>query len=111
MLLGARLRGFVVTARTLFRFATEVTLGLSRRAAWQAATSGVMALSSGYRLWRRLGDAQASLRARLCRQCPPPDCSHHEPLAGLLAHFRVAFPGADCAFSSFQLHVQRGLLD
>jgi hypothetical protein len=111
VLLGALLRGFVVRTETLFRFATEVTLGMTRKAAWHAATSGVMALSSGYRLWRRLGEAQSSLRARLCRQCPPPGCTHQEPVAGLLAHFRAAFAGADCAFSSFQLRLQRGLFD
>lgn len=109
MLLGSVLRGFVVRAETLFRFVEQVALGGGRRAAWQTAAAGALAVSSGYRLWRRLSNAQARLRARLCRECAPPDGGHHEPLAGLLAHFRAVFAGAGCAFSSFQLRMQQGL--
>jgi hypothetical protein len=111
VLLASRLRGFVVSAVTLFHFVEQVALGLARRAAWWVATKGALSVSSGYRLWRRLSGAQSALRTRLCRECPPPASGHHEPLVGLLEHFRKAFPDAACAFSSFQLAAQRGLFD
>ena len=105
------MRGFVVRAETLYHFASEVLNGMTQKAAWQTTTRGALSLSSGYRLWRRLGRAQASLRAWLCRQCEPPDCAHEEPLAGLLAHFAAAFPGVACVFAGYQLSADRDLFE
>jgi hypothetical protein len=67
VLLSTVLSGFVVRALTLFRFASAVLSGVTRRSAWLGAAAGALSLSSGYRLWRRLGAAQSGLRARLCR--------------------------------------------
>ena len=109
MLLAGVLRGFVVRAETLFRFVTAVLSGVTRKAAWQAVMQGALSLSSGYRLWQRLVRAQASLRARLCRQCAPPDSTHDEPLGALCEHFSIAFPGSGCVLSEYQLRTQHDL--
>jgi hypothetical protein len=88
-----------------------VMSGTTRVAAWQAAVAGALSVSSGYRLWRRLARAQASLRTRLCRLCAPPDSGHDEPLAELLAHFSLAFPGVGCVLSEYQLRAGRDLFE
>jgi hypothetical protein len=105
------LAGFVVVAHTLWRFIEQVTLGLSRKRAWEMVAAGGLSLSSAYRLWRRLRRAQSSLRTRLCRQCAAPACLHDEPLAQLLSHFGAVFPRAKCPFAGFQLGFQRCLFD
>lgn len=111
VLLAAFLRGFVVRAETLSHFASQVLSGLTRKAAWRASAEGALSTSSGYRLWRRLVRAQASLRTHLCRLCAPPDSGHDEPLAGLLAHFSLAFPGVGCVLSEYQLRAGRDLFE
>lgn len=111
VLLMTVIAGFSVRAHTLFRFVEAALGGLSRSAAWQVVAAGALSLSSGYRLWRRVREAQSALRARLCRQRAPPACLHPEPLAALLAHFRSAFPDAVCPFSSLQAYSQQGLFD
>jgi hypothetical protein len=112
--LGRVLSGFMVRTLTLWRFASAVVSGLTRRTAWLGAAGGALSLSSGYRLWRRLCVAQSELRARLCREAPAPASSAREPLAQLLAHLAVvvgAAVGAEVsdAFAAFQLCLQRGL--
>jgi hypothetical protein len=110
------LAGFVVRTLTLFRFATAVLGGLTRRAAWLAAAAGALSLSSGYRLWRRLHAAQSALRARLYREAPAPPSVAREPLAQLIAHIAVV-AGAGVAaaeldlFAAFQSGFGRGLFE
>jgi hypothetical protein len=106
------LLGFVIGTLTLFRFAQAVLGGLTRRAAWLREASGAFALSSGYRLWRRLQGAQSTLRSRLSREAPAPLCAAREPLAQLLAHFGAVF-GVDDPdlFATFQAHLQCALFE
>jgi len=106
------LGGFVVRTLTLFRFAQAVLGGLTRRAAWLREASGAFALSSGYRLWRRLQGAQSALRSRLSREAPAPLCAAREPLTQLLAHFGAVL-GNDEAdlFAAYQAHVQCALFE
>lgn len=111
--LATVIAGFIVRTLTLFRFASAVLGGLTRRAAWLGAAGGALSLSSGYRLWSRLTAAQSALRARLSREVPAPACTAREPLAQLLAHLAVVVgsAGSDDHFTAFQLHAQRGLFD
>ncbi len=111
VLLSTMLSGFTVRALTLFCFAKAVLVGLTRRAAWLREARGALPLSSGYRLWRRLHEAQATLRGRLCRVAPPPDSAARAPLAQLLQHL-VLVVGASEAdpFSALQNKLQQGLL-
>lgn len=111
MLVATALWGFAVRALTLFRFAEGVVLGRTLGAAWRAAAAGALSMSSGYRLWRRLRAAQSALRSRLCREHAPPVCTRTEPVAALLEHFRVVFPGSGCPFFEFQARFQQGLFD
>ena len=71
---------------------------------------GRLSLHSGYRLWRRLSEAQAHIKTRLLCICPPPACEAAEPLAQMMAHIQQALPGAECPLSAFQLHLQTPLL-
>lgn len=112
VLLSTVIFGFVVRTLTLFRFASAVLSGLTRRCAWLGAAAGALSLSSGYRLWQRLVAAQSFLRARLCREAPAPACAAREPLAQLFAHLAaVVGGGAHCLLESFQHRLQRGLFE
>lgn len=101
----------MVRTLALFCFATAVLSGLTRRAAWLREARGALSLSSGYRLWRGLNEAQSALRGRLCRVASPPDSTAREPLAQLLAHVvRVVGESEADPFSALQNRLQRGLL-
>ncbi|MFO0570253.1 MAG: hypothetical protein U0263_31720 [Polyangiaceae bacterium] len=105
VLLSTVVPGFVVRTLTLWCFAKAVLSGLSRRSAWLCEAGASLALSSGYRLWRRLSAAQSALRSRLWREAPAPSSSAHEPLAQLVAHLAmVVGAGQDDAdlFEAFQ---------
>jgi len=111
VLLSTVLWGFVVRTLTLFCFATAVLSGLTRRAAWLRAAQGALSLSSGYRLWRRLREAQSTLRGRLWREAPPPDSAAREPPAQLMEHLRLVVGQSDAdPFSALQDRLQQGLL-
>ncbi len=111
VLLSTLLSGFVVRTLTLFCFATAVLSGLTRRAAWLRVARGALSLSSGYRLWWRLQEAQSALRGRLCRHAPPPDSPAREPLAQLMLHLRLVVGDSEAdPFAALQNVVQQGLL-
>jgi hypothetical protein len=111
LLLADVLLGFMVRARTLWRFFQGVLSGgLSRKAAWEQVVSGGFSLESGYRLWYKFLEAQSHMRTLLLRQRPPPDSSTEEPLEQLFAHLHQVFPATDCPFSSFQIQFQTSLL-
>jgi hypothetical protein len=110
VLLSTVLGGFVIRTLTLFRFASAVLSGLTRRAAWLGVAGGALSLSSGYRLWRRLVASQSALRARLCREAPPPACAAREPLAQLFTHVGVVVGAAETdLLEAYQRRLQRGV--
>lgn len=114
ILLAERMRGFIVTTKTLVLFAMAVVGGASRKAAWEQCVGGAMSLRSGYRLWVRLHRAQAALRAPLWRVSPPPPSESRHPLEQFLAHVHVATGGGPehppDAFARVQGLLQRPLL-
>ncbi len=106
------LSGFIVRTLTLWSFLEIVLSGLTRRAAWLSAAGGMLSLSSGYRLWRRLCGAQSALRARLSREAPAPPSTAREPLAQLCAHLRIVVSvGEPELLSAFQSSLQCGVFD
>ncbi|HET8697687.1 MAG TPA: hypothetical protein VFO94_09390 [Gammaproteobacteria bacterium] len=114
--LSTVIAGFMVRTLTLFRFASAVVGGLTRRAGWLCAAGGVLSLSSGYRLWRGLCAAQSALRAQLCREAPAPACASREPLAQLIAHIALVLGAGVAAgdadlFATLQLCLEHGLFD
>jgi hypothetical protein len=110
--LATVLSGFVVRTLTLYRFVSAVVSGLTRRAAWLSAASGVLSLSSGYRLWRRLCAAQSALRARLCREVPAPSSVAREPLGELFAHLAIVVDhGETDLLAGLQDYLQRGVFE
>lgn len=64
------------------------------------------ALETFYRLRRQLLLKLDRLRSRLCRQQPPPDTAHTDPLAQTISHLQQAFANAACPTAEFQLHFQ-----
>jgi len=109
VLLSGLLVGFMVGAEKLWRFVPAVLSGESRRAAWQRL--GRLSTQSGYRLWRRLSEAQPHLRTPLLGLCPAPPCDDHRPLVQLVAHLQRALPSpTDCPLSAFQWRLQTVLL-
>jgi hypothetical protein len=112
VLLSTVLCGFLVRTLTLFRFASGVLGGLTRRSAWLGAAGGALSLSSGYRLWQRLGGAQGWQRARLCRVTAPPTCGALAPLAQLFAHAALVV-GATVPdlLEALQRQLQRGVFE
>jgi hypothetical protein len=112
VLLTTVLSGFVVRTLTLFRFASAVLSGLTRRSAWLGAAVGALSLSSGYRLWRRLGGAQSWLRARLCSVTAPPLCDAREPLGQLFAHATAVVGSATSdLLEALHRQLQRGIFE
>lgn len=102
------LSGYVVRTLTLWCFVQAVLDGFTRRAAWLREACGVPSLSSVYRLWRRLCEAQTSLRTRLCREARPPPSTACEPLAQLFAHAAVMV-GSDACGGDLLAALQGGL--
>ena len=109
-LLAQALRGFSVWTYTLVAFVVAVAHGASIRAAWGAAAGGDMTLSSGYRLWRRLVQAQVHIRAKLCAVSGPPRSSSSEPWAQLLEHIKSVVASTGCVFAGFQHLFQADLM-
>jgi len=110
--LSTMLAGFMVRTLILWSFVKSVLAGLTRRAAWLGAASGALSLSSGYRLWQRLRGAQSALRARLCREAPPPPSAAREPLAQLFTHLGLVIgEGEADLLAAFQFRLQRGVFD
>jgi hypothetical protein len=106
------LGGFIVRTLTLFCFAQAVLGGLTRRAAWLREASGAFALTSGYRLWRRLQGAQSALRSHLSREAPAPLCAAREPLEQLLTHFARALGDTEPdLFAAYQTGSQRAIFE
>jgi hypothetical protein len=106
------LSGFVVGTFTLWCFVRAVLSGLTRRAAWLRAARGTLSLSSAYRLWRRLGNAQSALRSRLSSEAPAPGCASRESLAQLVAHLGAVLGDTPIdLLAAYQHRVQRGVFD
>jgi len=111
VMLATQLARSVVGTGTLRRFVEAVVEGASRSAAWARFGTG-LCLNSGYRLWRRFDQAQSAIRTTLWRADlhAPPDSNSSWPQAQLLTHLKAVMPGAACAFASFQVRFQQGLL-
>jgi hypothetical protein len=114
--LATVLAGFMVRTLTLWLFVCAVLNGLRRRAAWLGVAQNALSLSTGYRLWQRINDAQSSLRTRLSREVSAPPSPSPEPLGQLMAHLAIAV-GSGCAtddsdlFAAFQQRLQQGLFE
>jgi len=65
------LRGFLVRTLTLLGLAVAVLSGLTRRAAWLREAGGALSLTSGYRLWLRLQQAQSGHLVEYATRCGP----------------------------------------
>ena len=109
VLLAGVIRGFRISAESLWRFLCNVAGGMSP----QEALSTVLPTwteAAGASLWRRFSAAQVHIRDLLLRVIAPPPCDSTVPALHTIAHLRTAFPAASCPISAFQIHFQTSLL-
>lgn len=103
------LRARNVGSGTLWRFVLALATGLTRKAAWERTSAGVLTLRSGYRLWHRFARAGPNIRARLLSLCPPPASTSPLALAQLTDHLQRALPASD-PLAAFQHRFQLDLI-
>lgn len=106
----AYLRGFIITAASLWRFFAGVSAGVSKRAAFRALGTGLHE-SGGWRLYRRAAQGLSRLRSFLIRHCsvpePPPT---RDPVLATLLLVRDSFPDTSCPIRAFHRHFQASFL-
>jgi len=68
------------------------------------------ALETFYRLRQRLRRRLDAVRVCLCREQPPPDGIHTDPLLQTAAHLTSVFGGEFDVVAAFQRHFQRPVL-
>jgi hypothetical protein len=109
-LLAHFLRNFILTLHTLWFFLTEVLAGRTKADAFRRIKTA-MHLTTAYRVFRRVEQAQSRLRATLNRQVRPPGpIRGASPLAATLEHLRAAFPHARCPPAEYQQFFQTSFL-
>lgn len=87
-----------------------VIAGFSLVRAWLEVTGARFTVRTGFRLWKRLRNAQPHIRSALAQRGPPPQCQCSEPLAQMVAHLRGLTEGDDSEqFAAFQDEFQVGL--
>lgn len=110
LLAAEHLRGFTVTAITLWRFICSLAAGDSVYTAFRAATSAVN-IRAAWHFLRRVNHAQVRLRSILHRYFPVPDPpAKTHPIQQTIAHLNAAFPNCSCPISAFQSSLQRSFL-
>lgn len=105
VMLSGFVRGFIITAGSLWRFLTGVAQGDSPTGALQQVLPE-RGRASARHLWQRFIDSHSRLRDLLNRLRPPPDCQSPIPAIQTIEHLRAAFPGHPCPLSAMQLHWQ-----
>ncbi len=111
VLIASVLRGFVVRAGTLYRFASEVLGGRNAQGGVAVCGRGGAIGVERIPAVAAAGSGASVAPSAAVPESAPPDCVHDEPLAGLLAHFAAAFPGVGCVLSAYQLRAERDLFE
>lgn len=101
------MKRFAVRAATAFLMASALARGETRAQGWREISA--MSVSTGYRLARRLMNAQVAIRTALCSRGPPPECQAAHPLAQTVEHL-AAVLGEGATFQTYQLAFQTPLL-
>ena len=109
LLLADVLPRHTFTAAWVWPWLVELLAGLSLKAAAEKLRLP-FALESVYRLRRKLRRRLDDLRARLCREQPPPTSPQSDPLLQTVEHLRAVFAGPGCPPATFQLHFQEPFL-
>jgi len=98
-----------LNASLVWRWLVELLAGLSIKAAVETLRLP-FALETIGRLRRRLLRGLDQVRARLCRELPPPVSRQSQPLLQTVEHLRAVFPGRGCPLADFQLRFQHPFL-
>ena len=112
VLLRAAVRGFVVRTALLWSLLLALASGQSVRAFWstfEGTRQVSLTLRSAHRLAVRLRRQLPLLNPRLCRLVDAPASRCRDPIAALVAHLKLAFPGSDDAVAALQSTTQQGL--
>lgn len=114
VLLATMVRHFMASTTLLWSLLEALASGVSVRAFWaSSAVAGSLTLRTGHRLAARLRQSLPLLNPRLVRLVDPPESRCRDPIGGLLAHLRAAFPETKSAdpFAALQRATHRGLFD
>ena len=78
------------------------------RAAWKSVGETI-GLRTTYRLVRRFGHVQTTLRQKLLRKEPAPVCNSHIREFAVIDHLKAAFPDSLCPVADYQSEFDIGL--
>lgn len=109
LLLADVLPRHTFTAARVWPWLVELLAGLSVKAAAEKLRLP-FALESVYRFGRKLRQRLDDLRARLCREQPPPASDQVVPLLHTVEHLRSVFAGEVCPPAAFQLRFQQSFV-
>lgn len=110
VLLASVLRGFSGTTTLLTAVLAALSEGHSVRHWFRtAAQRPALTLRSVHRIVARVRRHLSAWRVRLSRHSPSPSTSHHDPVAAITRHLRLAFPTAHDPVAALQRASQRGL--
>jgi hypothetical protein len=109
LLLADVLPRHTFTAARVWAWLVELLAGLSVKAAAEKLRLP-FALESVHRLRRKLRQRLDDLRARLCREQPPPASAQADPLRHTVEHLRSVFAGEACPPAAFQRRFQHPFL-
>jgi hypothetical protein len=109
LLLADVLPRHTFTAARVWAWLVKLLAGLSVKAAAEKLRLP-FALESVYRLRRKLRLRLDDLRARLCREQPPPASTRTDPLLQTVEHLQSVLGGEACPPAAFQLRFQQPFL-
>ena len=118
VLLATMGRHFMASTTLLWSLLEALASGESVRGFWASSTlaHGSLTLRTGHRLAVRLRQLLSLLNPRLVRLVDPPGSRCRDPIGGLVAHLRAAFPQTKLAqttdpLAALQRATHRGLFD
>jgi hypothetical protein len=112
---AANLKGFTISAASLWRFLEGMAASLPKITAFRSAVTH-LGETSAYRLCRRFVQAQSRIRSLLARHGARPQATDasqtagDSPFAQTIAHLKAAFGQAPCPIAAFQSQLQASFL-
>lgn len=105
LLLAQTLKGFTISAHSVWLFIKGAVSGQKKQKAFKAAAGRSFSAASAYRLWKRFLFSQPRLRTLLLSRSPPPSGTQDIPTQ-TIAHLIMVFSRAPNPIPAFQLCFQ-----
>ena len=104
------LKGFNITAATLWKFFNSIAHGMNKLQSFKKLKLP-FSNTTIYRLYKRFKYQQANIRAVLSRMyLKPKTCSNKNPIVQTILHLKLSFNHHPCPISAYQGHFQKALL-